>query len=139
MCDEVQNQSLEVLYDKKISKKFRNIQRKKTETEFLFNKVAGLEVLIFVKKRLQLRSLPLDIGKFLRTLDLKNVYEQLILRVLKNYFMLLVSFDTSRKHQQMRAWDNFSGCTRKPMEQNSLTRHCIKTKQYLSAFLLIRL
>ena len=103
MCDEVQNQSLEVLYDKKISKKFRNIQRKKTETEFLFNKVAGLEVLIFVKKRLQLRSLPLDIGKFLRTLDLKNVYEQLILRVLKNYFMLLVSFDTSRKHQQMRA------------------------------------
>ena len=139
MCDEVQNQSLEVLYDKNISKKFRNIQRKKTETEFLFNKVAGLEVLIFVKKRLQLRSLPLDIGKFLRTLDLKNVYEQLILRVLKNYFMLLVSFDTPQKHQQMRAWDNFSGCTRKPMEQNSLIRHCIKTKQYLSAFLLIRL
>ena len=103
MCDEVQNQSLEVLYDKNISKKIRNIQRKKAEKEFLFNKFAGLEVLIFVKKRLQLRSLPLDIGKFLRTLDLKNVYEQLILRVLKNYFMFPVSFDTPRKHQQMRA------------------------------------
>ena len=103
MCDEVQNQSLEVLYDKNISKKIRNIQRKKAEKEFLFNKVAGLEVLIFVKKRLQLRSLPLDIGKFLRTLDLKNVYEQLILRVLKNYFIFPVSFDTPRKYQQMRA------------------------------------
>ena len=120
MCDEVQNQSLEVLYDKNISKKFRNIQRKKAEKEFLFNKVAGLDVLIFVKKRLQLRSLPLDIGKFLRTLDLKSVYEQLILRVLKTYFMLPVSFDTPRKHQQMRAWDDFSGCTRKPMENTPL-------------------
>ena len=130
MCDEVQDQSLEVLYDKSISKKFWNIQRKKAEKEFLFNKVTGLEVLIFVKKRLQLRSFPLEIGKFLRTLDLKNVYEQLILKVLKTYFMLPVSFDAPRKHEQMR---------RKPMEQNWLIRHCIKAKQYLSLFLLMRL
>ena len=51
---------------KRCSKKFRNIERKTTELESLFNKVAGLG-LQFIKKRLQRRCFPLNIAKFLRT------------------------------------------------------------------------
>ena len=62
-----------------------------------------LEVLKSMRKRLQLTSFPLDIGKFLRTLILKNIYGQSILSVIKAHFMLPISFCTPRKHQQIRA------------------------------------
>ena len=62
-----------------------------------------LAVLKFMRKRLQLTSFPLDIGKFLRTLILKNIYGQSILSVIKAHFMLPISFYTPRKHQQIRA------------------------------------
>ena len=35
--------------------------------KFLFNKVAGLQVCIFIKKRLQHRCFPVNIARFLRT------------------------------------------------------------------------
>ena len=43
----------------------------------------GLEACNFIKKRLQLRCFPLNFAKFLRTPILKNIYERLLLRVLK--------------------------------------------------------
>ena len=58
---------------KSCSKEFRNIYRKTPVLEFLFNKVAGL------KDRLQHRSFPVNIAKFLRTPILKNICEQLLL------------------------------------------------------------
>ena len=48
------------------SLKFRNIHRKTLVLESLFNNVAGLQGCNFLKKRLQHRCFPVNIGKFLR-------------------------------------------------------------------------
>ena len=45
----------------------------------LFNKVAGLQVWIFIKKRLQHRYFPVNIAKFLRAPVLKYICERLLL------------------------------------------------------------
>ena len=49
------------------------------------------------------------------------------------------SFYTTWEHQKMRHSDTFSGCTKRPTSQNGLIHHCIKAKQFLYGFLLIRL
>ena len=46
--------------------------------ECLFNKVAGVQACIFVKKRLQHRCFPVNIVKFLRTPILKYICERLL-------------------------------------------------------------
>ena len=45
----------------------------------LFNKVSGLKAGSIIDKRLQRRCFPVNIAKYLRTLILKNVCEQLLL------------------------------------------------------------
>ena len=50
-----------------VTENFCNIHSKTPVLESLFNKVAGLKVCNFIKKRLQLRYLPVNIAKFLRT------------------------------------------------------------------------
>ena len=47
--------------------------------ELLFNKVTGLEVWNFIKKRLQQRCFLVNIAKFLRTPILKNICQWLLL------------------------------------------------------------
>ena len=42
--------------------------------EFLINKVAGFQACNFNKKILRHRCFPVNIGKFLRTTILKNIY-----------------------------------------------------------------
>ena len=42
------------------------------------NKVADLKASNFIKKRLQRRCFPVKLAKFLRTLILKNILEQLL-------------------------------------------------------------
>ena len=43
--------------------------------ESLFNKVAGLQSCNFIKKRFQRRCFPVKLANFLRTVNLKNIYE----------------------------------------------------------------
>ena len=47
--------------------------------ESLFNKAAALQVCNFIKKRLQYRSFPVIIAKFLRIPILKNICERVLL------------------------------------------------------------
>ena len=56
--------------------------RENTFIESLFNKVTGLHILNFIKKRLQYRCFPVNIGKFLRRTILKNIIERLLLCLL---------------------------------------------------------
>ena len=48
-------------------------------SESLFNKVAGFQEYIFIKKRLQHSCFPVNIAKFLRTPILKYICERLLL------------------------------------------------------------
>ena len=66
---------LEVFYKKTALENFENIRRKTPVLEPLFNKVAGL------KKRLQHKCFPGNIGKFLRTPILQNSWKQLLLHI----------------------------------------------------------
>ena len=61
------------------SKIFSNIHRKILVLESFFDKVPGLQVYNFIKKRLQHRYFVVNNAKFLRTVLLKNIYEWLIL------------------------------------------------------------
>ena len=45
----------------------------------LFNKIAGLQACNFIKKRLQYRCFPVNIVNSLRTPNLKNICERLLL------------------------------------------------------------
>ena len=58
----------------KFSEKFRNIHRKTSVLESLFNKVTGLQACNFTKKRLQHRRFPVNIANF------KNTYFEKHLR-----------------------------------------------------------
>ena len=62
-------------------KKLRKFQRKTSVLESLFNKVACLRVCSFIKKRLQHRCIPVKLAKFLKTSILKNICEQLPLKI----------------------------------------------------------
>ena len=54
------------MFFKTASYKFHNIHGKRPVLKSLFNKVTGLKVSDFVKKRLQRRCFPVNIAKFLR-------------------------------------------------------------------------
>ena len=51
--------------------------------ESLFDKAAGLQVCNFIKKKLQLRCFPFNIAKFLTASILKDIYDRVLLGVLK--------------------------------------------------------
>ena len=80
-----------VFYKKSCSYKFRNIHRKTPVLESLFNKVSylqalfnkvlGLQACNFIKgdSNTPTQVFPVNIGKFLRTLILKDICEQLLL------------------------------------------------------------
>ena len=53
------------MFDKEFYYKFRNIYRKTSVPEYLFDKAAGLKVYNFIKKILQHRCFPVDIAKYL--------------------------------------------------------------------------
>ena len=72
ICLAVQKQPFANFLQNWCSQKFRNIHRKTPVLESLFNKVAGLQVCNFIKKRLQHRYFLLNIAKFLKTAFLKN-------------------------------------------------------------------
>ena len=55
-----------------------------------FNRLAGFKTWKFKKKRLQHRCLPVNIGKFLRTLILMKICEQLLLSFLLLPFIFLL-------------------------------------------------
>ena len=57
-------------------KTLQNVQ-KNTLPESLFNKVAGLRVRKFIKKRFQHRCFPVNFAKFLRPLFVQNTSELL--------------------------------------------------------------
>ena len=50
-----------------------------------FNKVVYLQTCNFIKKRLQHRCFPVNIAKFLRNPILKNICEQLLLKVTEKF------------------------------------------------------
>ena len=54
--------------------------------ESLFNKVAGLKVCNFIKKRIQHKCFPLNIANFLRTPVLKNICERLLLKIALDFW-----------------------------------------------------
>ena len=60
----VQKQPPVVFWKKKISEKLRNIHRKTSVLESLFNKVTGLQACNFTKKRLQHRRFPENIANY---------------------------------------------------------------------------
>ena len=61
-----------------VLKNFENFTRKHV-LESLFNKVAGLKACNTIKKRLQYRCFPVKFAKALRTFNLKNICERLLL------------------------------------------------------------
>ena len=77
-----QKQPPDALYRKICSSEFRNIHRKTPVLESSFIRLAGFKTRNFLKKRLQHRCFPVDIGKFLRTLILLKICEQLLLQFL---------------------------------------------------------
>ena len=64
---------LKIFFKINVLKFFCNIYRKTPVLELLFNKVTGLEVCCFIKKRLQHRYFLVNIAKCLRTPILKNI------------------------------------------------------------------
>ena len=62
---------------------FRNIYRKTSMLESLFNKVAGLKTGKFIKQRVQNRCFPVTFLKFLRTSILKSSILNIYLELLK--------------------------------------------------------
>ena len=58
------------------------------ELESPFNKVAGLQACIFIKKKLQHRCFPVKFAKVLRTPILKIICERLLLRLVLGHFYL---------------------------------------------------
>ena len=64
-----QKQPLE-LFKKRCCKKFFKFHRKTILLKSLFNRVAGLQVCSFIKKRLQHRCFPVEFTKLLRTPNL---------------------------------------------------------------------
>ena len=59
----------------------------------LFNKVADLKVWNFIKKKFQHRCFPVNIAKFLKSLILKNICEQLHLSMVNGH-----NYTKSRLH-----------------------------------------
>ena len=74
-----QKQPPEVFYRKSCSQKFRNIHRKAPVLESPFNRLAGFKTCNFLKKRLRHRCFNVNTVKFLRTLILMKICEQLLL------------------------------------------------------------
>ena len=65
--------------EKKVFLKFHKFHRKTLVLESLFNKVAGLKVWKFIKKRLQHKCFPVKFMKFSRTPIFINICERLLL------------------------------------------------------------
>ena len=70
-----------VLYKKTFLNNFAIFTEKNLFWCLFFNKNAGLQVCNFIENRLQHRCFLVNIAKFLRTHVLKNICEQLLLRV----------------------------------------------------------
>ena len=79
-----QKKPFEDVFQNSRSQKFRNIYRKTAILDSLFNKVAGLKVCNFIKKRLRHWYFPVNIAKFLRTPILKNIFKWLLLKIEMN-------------------------------------------------------
>ena len=77
-----QKQPPELFYRKSCSEKFCNIHTKTPVLESPFNRLAGLKTCNFLKKIIQHRCFPVNISKFLRTLILTKICEQLLLQLL---------------------------------------------------------
>ena len=67
------------LKDRCCSSKIRKFYRKTPALESVFNKTAGLKVYNFIKKRLQLRFLPVKFVKFLKTSFFTEQFQWLLL------------------------------------------------------------
>ena len=85
-----QKQPSEVFYRKSCSYKSRNIHRKTPVLGSPFNRLAGLKACNFLKKRLRHRCFPVDFAKFLKTLILMKICEQLLLP----FFLLTVNISS---------------------------------------------
>ena len=77
----IQKQPSEVFCKNRCSSKIHKIHRKTPVFQSLFNKVAGLQACNFIKKRLQHSCFPAKFANFLRTPILKNICEQLLLKI----------------------------------------------------------
>ena len=65
---------------KKLFVKISQYSQENTCAKSLLNKVAGHKVCNFIKKRLQHRFFSINIGKFLKTPVLKNIWVRLVLK-----------------------------------------------------------
>ena len=74
--------------EKTVLKNFAIFTGKDLCWSLFFNKVAGLQVWHFTKKRLQHSFFPMNIEKFLRTLILKNICERLLLSIKKLFWKI---------------------------------------------------
>ena len=70
--------------------KIPQFSKENTYVGGFFNKVAGLQVPSFMKKRLQHRCFPENITKFLRTPIFKNISERLRLWVLHSWVLPII-------------------------------------------------
>ena len=93
---------------------FRNIYRKTTVLEFLFNKVAGLKACKFSEKWLQRRCFPVNFAKCLRTSILKKQLRMaaskiLILRFSSGNIIDIYILVSGYKHSAFRTFHQSSG------------------------------
>ena len=68
-----------MFFKKRYSEKFHKFHRKTSVLKYLFDKVAGLNVCNFIKKRLQHKCFPVKFAKCLRITILENICERLFL------------------------------------------------------------
>ena len=77
----LEKQPLEVFYKNAALKNFAISHRKTPVLESPFNKVADLQACNIIKKRLQYRCFPVNIGKSLRAAILRIICERLLLLI----------------------------------------------------------
>ena len=78
-------QPLEVFY-KKLFLKISQYSQENTVFESLFNQFTGLQASNFIKKRFQHKYFSVNIAKFLKTVILKKICEQLLLNNVKQNY-----------------------------------------------------
>ena len=100
----VQKQPLGMFCKKAVLKNFATFTQTSV-LESLFNKVEGLKVCKFIKKRLQHRCFPVNIANFLKTSILENINELLNFLNLK-----LITIEYSGRQKVLGVFQNYCSC-----------------------------
>ena len=100
----VQKQPLGIFCKKTVLKNFATFTQTSV-LESLFNKVEGLKVCKFIKKRLQHRCFPVNIANFLKTSTLENINELLNFLDLK-----LITIEYRGRQSVLGVFQNYCSC-----------------------------